>query len=154
MTIAFAPTQPLRLVVITGGRDRHQEREDALWLRAWLLHLRAQAIVHGDCRHTCGNSRCRRMSVDRWSGLVAQRLELGERRMPAEWHRLGRAAGPARNIAMLELGPVAVLAFPGPRGLQHQGRRTGTGHTVYHARARGIETLVRGQDPWPPGTGP
>jgi hypothetical protein len=36
--------------------------------------------------------------------------------VPADWRRLGRAAGPVRNRAMLALGVDLVLAFPGGPG--------------------------------------
>lgn len=137
---------PARLVVVTGGRDRHQDRDDALWLRAWLLHIRADVLGHGDCGHTCPDPRCSRMSVDRWAGEVARRLSMGVRAFPAAWHVHGNDAGPIRNLEMLGAGPIAVLALPGARGLRFNGRPTGTGHTVEHARRRGIPAWVRGID--------
>lgn len=41
--------------------------------------------------------------------------------VPAEWDRYGRAAGPIRNIKMLNMEPAYVLAFwmNGSRGTQH-----------------------------------
>lgn len=137
-----------RLVVVTGGRDRHQDREDALWLRAWLRHIRADVLGHGDCAHSgCMHGPgCTRLSVDRWAGECARRLGLGVRAFPARWDLHGREAGPLRNLEMLAAVPCAVLAFPGARGLSHRGRHTGAGHTVYHARRLGIPTWIRGMD--------
>lgn len=37
-------------------------------------------------------------------------------KVPAQWDRLGKGAGPARNAAMLLLKPDGVIAFPGGRG--------------------------------------
>ena len=50
---------------------------------------------------------------------------------------------------MLDRGPQAVLALPGKRGAEHR-PGSGTGHTVHHARERGIQVVLRG-DGWPPG---
>ena len=101
-----------RLLVVTGGRDRHQDREDALWLRAWCLALWADALAHGDCHHRCDDRACRRRSIDRWAGVCGLRLGLRVEAHRARWDLHGNAAGPIRNIEMLDLGPVAVLAFP------------------------------------------
>lgn len=138
-----------RLVVVTAGRDRHQTAEDALWLRAWLLHLRATQVVHGDCRHACANPQCVRRSCDQWAGECARRLGIQVRAMPADWGQWGKGAGPRRNISMLDLRPVGCLALPGTRGLRYDGRLTGTGHTVHHALTRRIFTRIRGEHGWP-----
>ena len=53
-------------------------------------------------------------------------------------------------VRLVVVSGVAVLAFPGARGLWHRGRHTGTGHAVHHARARGLVAYVRGTDD-PPG---
>jgi hypothetical protein len=139
------PSPPV-LVVVTGGRDRHQDAQDALWLRAWLLYLGATVLGHGDCYHRCTTKGCARRSIDRWAGVVAQRLGIVVRSFPAHWDIHGLGAGTVRNLEMLAAGPVAVLALPGARGLRHNGRMTGTGHTIYHARARGIPAWIRGMD--------
>lgn len=52
------------------------------------------------------------MLADEWaSGVGAQVV-----RCPANWNLFGKAAGPLRNEAMLELIPDLVLAFPGGPG--------------------------------------
>jgi hypothetical protein len=52
----------------------------------------------------------------------------------ANWTRDGKAAGPIRNQAMLDLGkPDLVVAFPGGRG---------TADMVKRARAAGVEVKV------------
>lgn len=43
--------------------------------------------------------------------------------MHAVWDRFGRAAGPIRNAAMLQLLPDVVLAFPGGKGAADMVRR-------------------------------
>ena len=55
----------------------------------------------------------------------------------AEWRRLGRAAGRARNALMLEkYKPTLVVAFPGGRG---------TANMVRLAREAGVEVLKAGE---------
>lgn len=52
---------------------------------------------------------------------------------PAEWPRLGKAAGPLRNQRMLADGkPDLVVAFPGGRG---------TADMVRRAKAAGVEVV-------------
>lgn len=53
----------------------------------------------------------------------------------AKWGTYGKAAGPIRNTAMLELKPDFVVAFPGG---------TGTADMVRQARAAGVEVLEYG----------
>jgi hypothetical protein len=140
------PRSPDLLVCITGGRDRHQTAEDAWWIRAWLIALGATVFGHGDCYHRCSVEHCPRRSIDRYGGDVAARLGLQVRAFPARWDLHGNAAGTLRNLEMLGAGPIGVLALPGARGLKHDGRPTGTGHMVFHARSRGIPVYLRGMD--------
>jgi hypothetical protein len=60
---------------------------------------------------------------------------------PARWAEYGPEAGPNRNLQLLSLGPVALLALPGKRGAEHR-PGSGTGHIVHHARAD-AQVLVR-----------
>jgi hypothetical protein len=57
----------------------------------------------------------------------------------AEWKKYGRAAGPMRNIRMLDMKPDLVIAF-------HENliESRGTAHTVREARLRGIPVEVIG----------
>lgn len=68
---------------------------------------------------------------------VEQHPELQCREEPhrADWARLGRAAGPVRNQAMVDAGAVLVLAFP-----LHNSR--GTRHCIGRAEAAGIPVRV------------
>ena len=54
---------------------------------------------------------------------------------PADWATHGKAAGPRRNVQMLDEGPALVIAF------QRNGSR-GTAHTIREARRRGIPVEV------------
>lgn len=63
-------------------------------------------LIHGNAR-----------GIDKGAEAVAIESGLfkGIYRFPAEWERLGRSAGMARNEEMVEtLRPDIVLAFPGP----------------------------------------
>jgi len=58
-------------------------------------------IIHGAAK-----------GVDSLAGLVASELGFKLEVYPAKWDQLGRAAGPVRNMQMLEEGkPDLVLAF-------------------------------------------
>lgn len=143
-----------RLVLVCGGRDLHPTHDDAYWLRAWLLYWGAGGVMHGDGPHRCEDIRCRRDSTDRWAGRVALRLGLRAQAFPPEGPRPWPAeAFTRRNLAMLDASPIGVLAIPGKRGALHR-PGSGTGHTVHHARARGLDVVIRMPDgPWPPGVG-
>lgn len=52
--------------------------------------------------------------------------------VPAKWDIHGKAAGPMRNTAMLDMGPDLVVAFRGGKG---------TADTVKEAKKRGLNVL-------------
>ena len=81
-------------------------------------------IVHGDCR-----------GADKLAARVAQERGLVVEAWPADWKQYGRAAGPIRNIAMLDSGIDEVIAFP-------VGESRGTEHTLREARKRGIARTI------------
>jgi hypothetical protein len=56
---------------------------------------------------------------------------------PALWNVHGKAAGPIRNIQMLEVGPDLVIAF-------WDWRSRGTQHTITQAERRGIKVEIHG----------
>ena len=68
-------------------------------------------LIHGDCP----------TGADRIASLYASSLDLPQIRYPANWSLHGRAAGPLRNISMIESKPHLVLAFQynQSRGTQH-----------------------------------
>lgn len=92
-------------------------------------------LLHGDAR-----------GADRLAGAWAKGLGLRVKAMPAEWDRLGKAAGAHRNQAMLDLlldrqrdgHVVRVVAFAAP-DLE---RSRGTADMVRRARAAGLEVEV------------
>lgn len=84
----------MTIAVITGGRDRTPTLAELEQLAEVLEHHAVRLLRHGDCR---GTDR----SVAAW--LKARELVEVEP-WPADWDRLGPAAGPKRNRAMLDGG--------------------------------------------------
>lgn len=85
---------------------------------------RGSLILHGGAR-----------GADQIANTIARSLGLDVREFPADWAHLGRRAGYARNIEMLDEHPDFVLAF------QLDGS-TGTQHVIDSARDRGIPVEV------------
>ncbi len=81
-------------------------------------------LIHGDAA-----------GADRLADAWAKRVGVPIERYPADWHNLGRPAGPIRNGIMLRDGkPDMVIAFPGDRGpadMVDKARRVGV--IVEHA---------------------
>jgi hypothetical protein len=106
-------------VIVCGGRDY----ADVAWLDAilstvWRKHPDAE-LVEGGAR-----------GADRLAAEWATARGVPHLRVPADWDRYGKAAGPRRNEAMAALdGVVGVVAFPGGNG---------TKHMVRTAKARGL----------------
>lgn len=81
-------------------------------------------LMHGSAR-----------GADEFASAWANRRGISERRVPAKWRTLGRAAGLIRNRQMLEQNPDIVCAF-------RLNGSHGTGHAIDLAQAAGIETFV------------
>lgn len=77
-------------------------------------------VVHGAAR-----------GADALAGQVAAELNFAVEEYPADWNRHGRAAGPMRNIEMLDSGVDLVLAF-------RVGDSPGTKHCLSAAKSRGL----------------
>lgn len=109
-------------VLVCGGRDYDRDR---VWNELNRLDLERgpfDVFIHG-CN---GNA-------DWEADNVASSLGRKVCGFRAEWERLGKKAGPARNERMLRDGkPDLVIAFPGGRG---------TADMVRRARAAGVEVL-------------
>lgn len=96
-------------VLVCGGRDF----ADAVFLNAELDRL------HAEYRFTVLIEGCAR-GADQLAGLWADARGIRHLKFPADWHGLGRKAGPIRNEQMLREGkPNLVVAFPGGRGTAH-----------------------------------
>lgn len=107
------------VIAVTGGRDapasRLSEITDAL------RQLSPSLVIHGGAQ-----------GVDSLVEEAAYLLGIPTRILPADWDKHGRAAGPIRNQAMIDMKPSVLLAFPGGRG---------TADCVRRARAAGVMVL-------------
>lgn len=95
-------------VLVCGGRD-YGDR-NAVYEALRLLHKRSRLRLVIQGGHPGGADR---MASD-WASLRCVPCL----RHPPDWDRLGKAAGPARNRAMLRWKPDAVLWFPGGSGTE------------------------------------
>jgi len=109
---------------VTGSRNglSHNQALRAMELIASLPA--GSVVVHGDAR----GADSQLADMARGAGLVVEDH-------PAEWDRLGRRAGPVRNVKMVDLGADTVWAFP-------DADSRGTWHCVALARMAGIPTEI------------
>jgi len=91
-------------VIIAGGRDFVPASADFRTIQDLLTKSGATEIVSGCCR-----------GADIFGELCADNLGLPIKRMPAEWMRYGKAAGPRRNREMAQYAD-AVILMPGGKG--------------------------------------
>ena len=109
------------IVLVCGSRDW----ADVHAIRMRLLSLPPVAqIIHGAAP-----------GADTIAAWLAESFGFTVRAFPADWATHGKAAGPRRNVQMLDEGPALVIAF------QRNGSR-GTAHTIREARRRGIPVEV------------
>lgn len=114
-------------VLVCGSRDWtnaeaiYDRLESLVPVEPW---LEGPTIMHGDAR-----------GADKIAADIALDLGLWVEAYPADWERHGKAAGPIRNLQMLDQQPDLVIAF------QRNGSR-GTQHTIDEARKRGIPVEV------------
>ncbi len=109
-------------VLVCGGRDY----ADYEYLQRQLFKVHnivaITEVVHGAAR-----------GADRMADQWAKWRNIPVRAFPADWSRLGAAAGPTRNQQMIdEARPDLVIAFPGGKG---------TADMCNRARACGIRVL-------------
>jgi hypothetical protein len=126
---AVAPAPPIYL--ICGSRDlgEHTARVHGL-IASDLANLPDSSVV------IAGGAR----GVDTMAADLATARGLHVAVVKPNWPRFGKAAGVRRNVAMLALKPIAVLAY-------WDGRSPGTKTTIDLARERGVWVEVR----WPEG---
>jgi SLOG family YspA-like protein len=110
-------------VLVCGSRRWHDRDRIASRL-ADLPPSDDTMVVHGAAQ-----------GADRIAEQEAQKLGLFVEAHPADWEQHGKRAGILRNIEMLDSGIDHVIAF-------HDGRSTGTQHTIDEARRRGISVEV------------
>lgn len=109
--------------VATATKPAHQAIAERVAVRATLDAIHAQdgiaVLIHGAAP-----------GADRLGASWAASRGIPVDSYPAEWQRLGRAAGPARNGRMLAHGkPDLVVAFKG---------HAGTANMIEQARAAGV----------------
>lgn len=106
-------------VVVTGGRAYQYRDKVNRTLSKVRVKYPGLVIVHGDCP----------TGADRFAQEWCEVNAISFQRMPANWEKHGKGAGPLRNSLMIYSKPYAVIAFPGG---------TGTADCVKKARAAGI----------------
>lgn len=113
-------------VLVCG--DRNWTNRERIYER--LAHLPGGSIViHGAAR-----------GADSIAGDVAGELGYEVERYPAQWDVYGRAAGPIRNMEMLDRKPELVIAFH-----NNISNSRGTAHCLKEAVRRGIPTELLGE---------
>lgn len=118
----------MRAVIICGSRDWTDGATIAAFVRALPANT---VVIHGDCR-----------GADRLAGAAARACDLPVIPMPAQWKKLGKIAGPTRNVAMLHVlrnlqscgYRVSVHGFPLPGG-------SGTQRMLELAEREGVEAI-------------
>ena len=78
--------QPLRVVIVSGGRNfTGSEAAERVWV-TWLAVAQPDEVWHGDCR-----------GADRWASTIAEERGVRVRAFPADWNRYGWSASPRRS---------------------------------------------------------
>jgi len=113
--------RPLR-VIVCGGRDYHEPQH----IFDVLDGIHAQTPI-GLLFH--GNARGADITAGEWADTTKGVREF---KVPAQWAKFGRAAGPKRNEAMLGHSIDLVIAFPGGRG---------TADMVRRAKRKGVKVM-------------
>lgn len=110
-------------VLVCGGRDFNDKR--ALFNALDGLRIRGEIS-----QIITGGARGADELAEEWSRSRQVRRTV----YPAKWNLLGKRAGLARNLEMLDKeGPDLVVAFPGGRG---------TAHMISISKERGFEVMI------------
>lgn len=112
------------IVLVCGDRfwtDKEKIRERLGRLPA------GSTVIHGAAR-----------GADSIAGAIAQEFGFKVRAFPADWAKHGKAAGPIRNLQMLDEKPELVIAFH-----SNLANSKGTKHTVTEAWSRGITVEIK-----------
>ena len=113
-------------VLVSGSRDWKDRALLFMALDTWASHAGITEVIEG-CARGADHM------AEEWAvsnGIVTTHF-------PADWDRLGKRAGPFRNIQMLKAEPDIVFAFH-----DDIGNSAGTGHMVKIAQKAGIEVLL------------
>lgn len=115
-------------LLVSGSREWDQEHVlQMIIAQYWVLYGDDLVVVHGDCPR----------GADRMAREFCVRHGITEERYPANWNRLGKAAGHIRNQKMVDTGPDMAIFFI--RGIS-----LGTRNCLAAARKAGIPTNVFG----------
>ncbi len=96
-------------VIVTGWRDWPETRRDWIW-----LHLDETVSIPDGARLILVHGQCRKGGADLWAEQWAIARGFDYERNPADFARLGKAAGPQRNTHMVAKGGDLCVGFPGP----------------------------------------
>lgn len=122
-------------VIVCGGRDFNERDRLFVAMDDLQLELGITMVIHGDAR-----------GADRLAGEWAKSRGIHVAAVPALWDFHDRQAGPLRNAAMLTLGPVAVIAFPGGAGTASMIRMASTsGIPIYQPLNREVQQAAHTQ---------
>ena len=109
-------------VLVCGGRDFSDTALAYSVLDKLHKDRLIGVVIEGDAR-----------GADRIAGYWARKNRIENLKYPADWDKIGRRAGLARNRQMLREGkPDVVVAFPGG---------SGTAHMVRIAKEAGVEVI-------------
>ena len=111
-------------VLVCGGRDFNDKEMLNNQLNELHRKINISLIIEGVAK-----------GADTLASQWATDHKIANLRFPALWNRHGKAAGPIRNIRMLEDGsPDLVVAFPGGKGTKHMVKMAKDREIeVYHA---------------------
>ncbi len=102
-------TEPIYRVIASGWRDWPASHRDWIWLHlnetVAIPNGRRLVLAHGQCPYGGAD-----LFAEQWAGHYGFEAE----RNPADFDRLGKAAGPQRNTRMIAKGGDLCVAFPGP----------------------------------------
>lgn len=116
-------------IIVAGSRDWVDVALVERVLNEYFMHCARSSthitIVHGACP----------TGADAMADAWALRRGIRVERHPAEWNRLGRSAGPARNAEMADLGADVCIAF-------QRNMSRGTMSMVNEALRAGIHTRI------------
>lgn len=128
----------MRTIVAGGRRVLETEPNVRLAVRA-LLDIGATEVISG-CAH----------GADACGEMAAARLGLVVRLKPADWKRLGKAAGPIRNKAMAAIADACIL-FPGDAGTEDmRSQAEARGLTIVYVQGAAMQApkVKRKMDHW------
>lgn len=103
-------------LLVSGGRDYQDFGTVFLCLEYLVAKNDIEFLVHGDCHE----DKPRKGGADQLANEAARQLGIQRIKVPANWERHNKSAGPIRNNLMWKvMQPTHGLIFPGGPGTQH-----------------------------------